>query len=541
LSKANIKHKITAIDITVLGRKIQAIYRKSEEKIDSIHHIKDNHIEKILTFVEIEKTEDKPWLLFKAAVSKSNLKQKEAFIIHRANNLYELIFWMIHNDIYRPHMTSLLIKASQKEHESAFVKSLADSLFEFFKPIKISAIKNETLLKKPVTEKLFLLSPPSVFNENSNEEDQETLKELISFKRNSWGEEFIKTYTGKNILSLVIQASENSVPEQTVYSYPLNKKIKVFTPPKSLLKAVTKNEMLKKFRYSYVILNFFKNINSEAGIWLENLEKNKNILFQYAYISDGNFKILSKKNNQNVTSSFKNFDEFVTNLASASCIPVHTKINHYGHVKMPVLERVYFLAKKKKISVFVNREEKTVDLFIVDSIGNIFYQKIPSPFFSMNLKTTHLYIISSLERLLISGNPENYISTDPEKIVSYFDITSPNDKDMAQNSKALYSIIGSDHFNFISLSIERIRTGGFFFQLDDEIFSTRVYDNPNRELAKRLLEKMKKKNASSFFITSAFLEEHFRAQTCPKKTFLCHYLIYRKLLSHHLVSIIKKL
>lgn len=527
ITRIKVKHMITAVDITVLGRKIQSLYRDLPNKVANVYHIKDEHVEQILTFYQ----HDDDWKLYKTAVSKSTVAAKGAYIIRSAESLNDLAFWTIHNDIYRPNITSVSVKSDDPLVGAAFMKGLLDELYNFFPQVKVSSIANSKLLSKPLIEKiLFMCQEPSAPpRENTVPEGI-----LTCFYRNTWGEQFVTNTTTRNPITAALNLLQGNL--LTDYRTATEEEIiRIYNPTRASVNLKVKRNSRDGF-HSDLMVNLFRQLKPWLPKWLKKQDRTEILQYISGY---GEGFVLVRKDSTFTSSVHASKADLLNSMAKTSCRLVSTFVD-------PETTGVEHLAKAMEmhktgfVDVFVHRFGSHEDFIIIDEIGNTIYSQSNIYKFTKTFKSLYTFVKNTVETKLREGS-QRFSSEMATGSVRFFDITDLRDAVIEINSRNLYDIINSAKTHYIEVAIEKIRTGGFFFQFGEEdIVSTRMHENPMECLADKLAAAITSRGENDFFIASIFLEENFQEKYCDGEPATAHYILYRNILARHLELLLSK-
>lgn len=527
ISRIKVKHMITAVDITVLGRKIQSLYRELPDKVSNVYHIKDEHVEQILTFYQ----HDSEWSLYKTSVSKSTADAKSSYILRTAASIHDLVFWIIHNDIYRPNITSVSVKSDDPAVGAAFMKGLLDELYKFFPQVKVSSIANSKLLSKPLIEKiLFMCYEPDC--DHQNDEVREII--LTCFFRNTWGEQFVTNIATRN----PITAALNLLQGNLLADYRTATKeeiIRIYNPMRTNINFKVKKTSGEGF-HSNLMDNLFRQLKPWLPRWLKKQDRSEILQYVSGY---GEGYILVIKHTAFISSVHETKADLFNAMTKTSCRPVSTFVD-------PDTPGIAHLAKAVElhnpgfVDIFVQKFDTHEDFLIIDEIGNTIYFQSNLYKFTKTFKSQYTFIKNTVEAKTREGS-NRYASKIAAASVRFVDITDLRPQVIELNSRNLYDIISSTKTHYIEVAIEKIRTGGFFFQFGEEdIVSTRMHENPMECLADRLSDAITSRGENDYFIVSIFLEENFQEKYCDGEPATAHYLLYRNILARHLELLLSK-
>ena len=190
--------KISQNDLTVLGRKIYAIYSKQPAKIYSISQFsdKDPHQAHLTLSRTSQHGQNEVFNVYMDDVTNRILKKQDTkdYFLYNSKSALGALSWIVLNKCYGPK-TRLNIMNYQFAEE---MTSLIEDLFAFFPPMDISKIDSQKLLNQAVKEKVYIVINFSIPRWTKE------IKTVGVISRNSWGEMFLNEYSGPEGLNKAV-------------------------------------------------------------------------------------------------------------------------------------------------------------------------------------------------------------------------------------------------------------------------------------------------------------------------------------------------
>jgi len=191
--------KISQNDLTVLGRKIYAIYSKQQAKIYSISQFsdKDPHQDNLTLVRYSQHGQNESFNVYMDDVTNRILKKQDTkdYFLFNSKSALGALSWIVLNKCYG-QKTRLNIMNYQFAEE---MNSLIEDIFAFFPPIDISKIDSQKLLNQAVKEKVYIVVNFSIPRWTKD------VKTVGVISRNSWGEMFLHEYSGPECLNKAVE------------------------------------------------------------------------------------------------------------------------------------------------------------------------------------------------------------------------------------------------------------------------------------------------------------------------------------------------
>ncbi|MBI4379040.1 MAG: class I adenylate cyclase [Nitrospinae bacterium] len=205
-SEADIKVKISDVDLTVLGRRLFSLYSKKPNKIDYLKRAFDEGlIQESLTFsVTIEKNRMPVWNLYRGQVTKETVNASNDKLLKKGCIL-DLVMWLVFNRLC-DKKTSFYLIPNPLPVSLAEIQTLIKELQDFFPPINIADLQKDALLLAPKKMNIF-----AVINFSSQRLSE--IKEVTIFYSTTWGELFCENYNHKEGIERVMRYVVENPPE----------------------------------------------------------------------------------------------------------------------------------------------------------------------------------------------------------------------------------------------------------------------------------------------------------------------------------------
>lgn len=342
----NLANKISVSDFKLLSRKIKSHFSSEEDKIDNYITFKETANESILYIDPVnEGIKTVEWKL-----SKRDTSHEDRFYsttIKTEKKFLKLLAWSAINQIFHPLYTRLKIQSGYQHINPNSVLELLGKIYDFFNSNKIK-IKNDYYMRQSFNLINLIII-------NFNIESSDTIQTIHHIYMTSWGESYIKEYSGDSDLTLILKTilSDGLVLRREYDSYC------AMITPDSIKKQYKSIGALFKDSYDYIV----KNPSSKDLRFCGKLGEN--------YIS-----IL----NENKTLSLNTHPNIVSMLASISLKPKKDIIHrfHGEEPRIQAIEAAYSMRSSNSVNIVYEEMGKYVLIHVLNERGNIFSFMKPS-------------------------------------------------------------------------------------------------------------------------------------------------------------------
>jgi adenylate cyclase class 1 len=505
---------ISDTDLTIIGRKIQSIFRKVPNKIPFIAAVQN--MGNIGSIVLHQEQKDK-WDLYFGTKRVLNPILAAKDIVYSGKNIFEIIGWITLNKYYKSSIY-IFIKSSYSNHNTNELKTILNYLQSSFFTLDISSIPSKDLLQKEKIRSLYLIP-------NYSEEISSSVNSLNIFYLNSWGEFFYKRFDGSDGITPTVSFFNHMIAN-THFDYNLFKNnMNVYVPKKVVGIHTSANKKLHNmlFEMSEVL----------------RMNREEDVFSRYITIIDDKVSVFYLNNERIKLSYFKdlyslyNFFEMPTLKKK-----VITRVD--GLKDLRFFRVMCLRAKYGQVNVMLSPTKKDKrDIIIIDEVGNInYYDTVKNSELPYSLAHLKSFIQNTVHKNITTdtGSPFYKYSDIP---IKFYQITTEDNKFYALDStKAVNQQIKSLDLMPTQLKVKKGRTknsgDGYIIHLDDDIFDSSDYPDILGELMQRIAKLRGSKKDYGIFITELSLDSGYKKKFCPTFSSLSHYLIYKQILENKL-------
>ncbi|MBI5814375.1 MAG: class I adenylate cyclase [Nitrospinae bacterium] len=224
-TQPNVKHIITDTDLTVLGRKLFAIYSKKPGKIEYLKRVKDEatHLEAISFAAAIKRGSKPVWGVYKDNITSMAAKGMsiDHLYLNKGADPVELAMWLVHNRIF--HKNSFLyFIPNQTPVSLKDIQTIIEKMTTLFPYVALADLKKEELMAKAKVRKILL-----VVNLLTDrwKKDIDTIQ-LVHYT--SWGEYYCETLGHHSGLLRLLELLNDTPPDFFVSD---SAKFDIYVPP----------------------------------------------------------------------------------------------------------------------------------------------------------------------------------------------------------------------------------------------------------------------------------------------------------------------
>ena len=195
--KPDLTAKISATDLTLLGRKLASLYSKKPGKVEVIKQAVEEGLElEALTLYTSYESDSKrgEWRVYRGIVSREELFDERGMgkLLRRSRNLPEVLMWLVHNRLYT-RATTLHMIPNGSPISLNDLKEILGEISDFFPPIDLSQLAKKDLLSESRIVKVVVVANLLAQRWATN------LSDVSILYRTSWGEQFCESYSSTGI------------------------------------------------------------------------------------------------------------------------------------------------------------------------------------------------------------------------------------------------------------------------------------------------------------------------------------------------------
>jgi len=510
LDHAGETQRITARDLTVLGRKLQIRYRKAPHKVETLRFVTPGVGEPHLTlYRETLPGGDAPWRLYRGHVSPSNVEHKANDLLREAEDPLEPLVWAAHNGILGPR-SQLGCWDTERRVSGADLEPIARLLSRMLGQVRGHSPDAPTLLRPPRTEHLAVLGQPGLGGG------------FAVVWATSWGEVFYRSWTGPGAYARLV--------EDTLLSFLTQ------PPPPGRLWVHAPSPKLGSHRIALPLDRRLPEIVEWIGPDLPAGTRRR-----YVCGVEGGISVLDQTAPDRCTHRMAFDREDLLRLLGAvgPYQRVETRVERQAG-DLALLATLMEESRPGFLDLFVLRDGDRDWVFVVDEVGNLSHWTGPAD--------PQPYVLARLLHFLENVFPD--VAAQPRSVVAGKDLL-----DVLRIHTVLFEgtcrafTATQDHLSRVrslglhpvGLVIERVASPaggppGYRITWGMQIIDSTHYANPLAEVRRRILEARLSGLEYEVFITRLFLDEGFRREHCGDVAATGHYLFYKKAIEQRLAG-----
>lgn len=337
----NLKNKISDSDFRLLSSKLKANFSVEPDKIENFITFKDTPNEPFL-YIEPEKQgiRESGWRVYKKLRIDNRLEREVG--IRTEDDLVKLLAWCSINQIYEPTFSRLFFESGYQHINKNIVVSLLDSIFNMFNTEK-GHLPNKFYLMPPRTRKNMVIL-------NFTESSAETINSFYHLYMNTWGEAFLKRYTGSSDLIMIF----SKVIKDGLFFGREFDDFCVFASPEPHKRLYKNIEKTFRAAYDFIL----------AG---------KDYVNQRCFTSiDDNLVCVTREDREISVASFNGVAEMLSYISLRPYRYPDLKISSEENSQLKILEEIYAKRTAGALSIVYEEKPRYLVIYILDENGNIF-------------------------------------------------------------------------------------------------------------------------------------------------------------------------
>ncbi len=502
---------ISDTDLTIIGRKIQSIFRRLPNKIPLIAAL---HSAGNIGSITLHQEQRDKWDVYFGTKRVLTPVLDPQSAIYSSKDIFDIIGWVVLNEYYKSGVY-LFVRSNYYNHSSGELKSIMEKLRDSFLPVDISSIPAKELLQKNELKKLYVIA-------NYLKYTSSVIDNIRIFYLNSWGEFFYKKFEG---VTPAISFFNSTYIDRT-FNYDLfSKDLEVYIPKNVVGRQNSANQRLKK-TLARLGESFRQKYNDEEYCRFITIVDEKRAIF---YLSDHQLKVSYFGSRQNMYSFF----EMPTYKRR-----VVTVIDDYaalGHLKI-----MFARARYGQIDIMLMPlPGAKTDVMVIDEVGNMNHCATKD-------NNVLYYYLSHLKRFIKSTVISIVHNETGSPVYGRSDIQIRFSKVSFQDNK--YYLLDSTkaankeiaalklhpHQLKMEKGINKAGEDGYIISLEDEVLDDSEYPDILNEVMKRIKRLRSSGKSYDVFITELSLDTSFKKKFCPHFSSTAHFLIYKKILESKL-------
>ena len=516
LDQSGEAQRITPRDLTLLGRKLQSVYRRVPHKVETLHMGAASLEEPILSlYQETLPDGESPWRLYRGRVTPINVEESEGELLRSGPEPLELLVWATWNRILGP-CTRLLSQGTEREVPAAELEAAGQVLVSFARESRSADPPPASLLDDPSPTRLLVVPNLGL--------DAEDVRDVGAVYTSTWGERFYRRWSGLEAFRGFLE--ETLVP--FLLESPDPGAITVFIPPRKVGSMRGPHRRLN--RELPAIAEFLGGRSVAEGRRRRYVGLDSQGYFVLDRVDPGSVRHRVFPNREGLFRYLSGVGPYRT---------VETRVeSHTGD--FAVLKAIVEASAPGVIDIFVLSEHEVETLFVVDETGNLIH-------FPHRLEGEP-YALAKLLVFLEGVVPE--IAAQPE---------SPLAGRAFASALRIHTLIlegtcrafttTHEHLARVKnlglrpmgLTIERTGGGGdawsgYRITWGNQVLQSSEAGNPLEELRGQIRKARHSGADYDVFVTRLFLDERFTAQYCGPFVATGHYLFYKKAIEQRLSS-----
>lgn len=513
LDESGDTQRITPRDLTILGRRLQTVYRRAPHKVETLHLVTAGMEESSLTlYQETLPSGDAPWMLFRGVVNAFNLEEKGGDLLRTSLDPLEPLVWAAQNRILTAR-TRLGAKGVEREISAADLEGLVQMLSVFVAENERESAAVRCLLEPPKSTRLVVVP-------NLGRDDDE-VREIGALRTTSWGETFYRRWEGADAFRDFAQ--ELLLPFVAECSDPT--RVQVFAPTR------------KMGSIRGVHGRLHRELPTLAAFLGEGGQDDACRRRYLGRTADGYFVLESS----GTASGYKTFRDREALLRYLSGVGPYRRVLTRVEPQSGDLAIIRALSETSVeglIDIFVLREPGVETLLVVDEVGNLIHFRHAEEGQPYALAKLLLFLEAMLPEL--AAQPESpLLGSSPGEAVRIHNLIYEGTCRVLTSTVELMNRALGLKLRPRGLTIERTagagaHPAGYVITWGNQTIRSGEVPNPLEEVRKRIRETRKSGLDYDAFVTRLFLDERFMAEHCGPFITTGHYLFYKKLIEQRL-------
>lgn len=508
--------RITPRDLTILGRKLQAVYRRAPHKVETLHLVTQGVEEpSVSLYQEVLPNGEAPWSLFRGRVTPLTVDGREGDLLRASSDPLELLVWAAQNRIVGAR-TRVFCHGLEGDLPAADLEALAQRLTAFVERVQCREPTHEDLLADAVP--ISFLAVPNLLTET------EEVRDLGAVHATTWGETFYRKWEGPDAFRGFVE--EGLVP--FLLESPDSAHLEVFAPPRKVGVSRGCHRRLQR------------ELAAAAG-FLGGSRIPRGLRRRFVGASEAGTYVLDRAAPRELR--YRAFGDREELLRFLCAVGPHARVETQVESLSPELSALRAVCETSSpgcIDVFVLEEPDRETLFVVDEAGNL-----------ARFTSRHEDAPYALARLLVFLEgvvPE--LAAQP---------TSPlhgrSLGDVLRIHTLLWDgacrVVTATHEHLgrvralglrpVGLTIEKTQgkgggASGYRITWGMQTIESGDVENPLAEARRRIRETRRSGLDYGVFVTRLFLDERFTAEYCGDFVTTGHYLFYKRAIEQRLAG-----
>lgn len=502
--------RITDRDLTILGRKLQTVYRRAPHKVETLHLVGQGAEEATLTlYQEALPDGDAPWSLFRGLVNAFNVEDKRPDLLRTSGDPLELLVWAAQNHLLG-RQTRLSSKGAERDIPSADLEGVAQILAAHVAQTHQETPPLEALLEKPLPTRLSVV--PNLGR------DDEGVRSLGAVWSTTWGETFYRRWEGADAFrdfaeELLLPFLGECEPAGRLHVWAPSRKV-----------GGVRGAHWRLQREVPAMAAFLGGRGAPAGVRR-----------RYVGAEVGGYLVVDRSGDALTLKTFHDREGLLRYLSGVGPHGrVETRVES-SPGDLAVVRALTEAATPGLVDVFILRETDRETLFVVDEVGHLSYTVHPLEGPPYALAKLLVFLEQTLPLVAGQAGSPLAAATLDEGVRIHTLLCEGTCRVFTSTFEHIHRARALG-LNPMGLTIERQsgRAGGYIVTWGDQVLRSGEVGNPLEEVRRRIRATRSSGLDYGPFVTRLFLDDRFVADHCGPFVTTGHYLFYKKAIEQRL-------
>jgi len=514
LDESGEAQRITPRDLTILGRKLQAVYRRVPHKVETLHLVTRGVEEaSVSLYQEMQPDGEIPWRLYRGRATPLNVDGKETDLFRVSADLVDLLVWAAQNKILGGR-TRIFCHGIRGEVPAADVEALGQMLAAFVAAIEGEEPSHAALLERPRPTRFLVI--PSFLAETAGE------RGLAAVYTTTWGETYYQRWESTDALRTFLE--EAFIPFLLESPSPGN--VEVFAPPR---KVGTANASPRRLQREL----------PAAAAFLGGAEYPPDLRRRLVGAVGPGFYVLDRVSTQEIR--YRTFPDRQALFGYLSAVGPHGRVETRvegvsGDLAMA--RAVFETATPGALDIFLLEEPALQTLFVVDEVGNLACFSHGPEDAPYALAKLLVFLEGVVPDLAVQAQSPLNGRTLSESLRIHTLLVDGACRVLTATHEHLGRVRALG-LQPVGLTIEKgvgdgSPGGGYRVTWGSQTIESGAFENPLAELRRRIRQARGSGLDYAVFVTRLFLDERFTAEACGPFVTTGHYLFYKKVIEQRL-------
>jgi adenylate cyclase class 1 len=514
LDESGETQRITPRDLTILGRKLQAVYRRVPHKVETLHLITRGVEEATVSlYQEMQPDGELPWRLYRGRATPLNVDAKEADLFRTSADAVDLLVWAAQNKIVGAR-TRIFCHGIRGEMSAADLEALGQMLAAFVASVDREDRGHEALLEPPRVTRL--LAIPSFLADTSGD------RGLGAVYATTWGETYYQRWDSADALRAFLE--ESFIP--FLLESPSPQAVEVFAPPRKVGTAQASPRRLQRELPA-------------AAAFLGGSEHPADLRRRLVGAAEPGFYVLDRVRPGEIR--YRTFPDRQALVGYLSAVGPHGRVETRvegvsGDLAMT--RTLFETALPGVLDVFLLDEPQWQTLFVVDEVGNLTSFSHAPEEVPYALAKLLVFLEGIFPELASQAQSPLRGKTLTEALRIHTLLVDGACRVLTATHEYLGKVRALG-LRPVGLTIEKMDGaggpgGGYRITWGSQRIESGEFENPLAEVRQRIRQARSSRLDYDVFVTRLFLDERFTAECCGPFVATGHYLFYKKVIEQRL-------